>query len=51
MRIRACTPLVFSALIVIPFLASAQQATRAAQQGTERVPRSPASLRLEQYLD
>jgi len=51
MRIRACTPLVFSALIVIPFLASAQQATRAAQQGTERAPRSPASLRLEQYLD
>jgi dipeptidyl aminopeptidase/acylaminoacyl peptidase len=51
MRIRAGTPLVFSALIVIPFLASAQQATRAAQQGTERAPRSPSSLRLEQYLD
>jgi dipeptidyl aminopeptidase/acylaminoacyl peptidase len=52
MRIRACTPLVFSALIVIPFLASAQQATRAAQQqGAARAPRSPASLRLEQYLD
>ena len=52
MRIRAFTPLVFSALIVVPFLVSAQQASRAAQQqGAERAPRSPASLRLEQYLD
>src|SRR5690349_23058661 len=50
MRIRV-TPLV-SALIVLPVLASAQPATRTAQQqGLTRAPRSPAFLRLEQYLD
>ena len=51
MRIRAFVPLVFSALIV-PAFVNAQQVTRAAQQqGGERAARSPALLRLEQYLD
>src|SRR5689334_25318336 len=50
MRIRV-TPLV-SALIVLPALASAQPEARGAQQqGLTRAPRSPAFLRLEQYLD
>jgi len=52
MRIRAHLPLVLSALALIPCLASAQQTTRPAQlQGAERAARSPALLRLEQYLD
>src|SRR5690349_24679007 len=50
MRIRV-TPLV-SALIVLPALASAQPEARGAQQqGLTRAARSPALLRLEQYLD
>jgi len=52
MRIRAHSPLVFSALLVLSVTASAQQTTKAAQQqGAERAARSPAFLRLEQYLD
>jgi len=52
MRIRAYSSLVFSALALIPRLAPAQQTTRPAQQqGAERAARSPALLRLEQYLD
>ena len=52
MRTRLATPLAFLALAVIPLLASSQQTTRIAQQqGAEHAPRSPASLRLEQYLD
>ena len=52
MRTRLATPLAFLALAVIPLLASSQQTTRIAQQqGAEHASRSPASLRLEQYLD
>src|SRR5882672_7652398 len=51
MRIRAHTPLVLSALIVMPFLASAQQMTRTAQQGAERAALSPNLIHLDQYLD
>jgi dipeptidyl aminopeptidase/acylaminoacyl peptidase len=51
MRIRALSPLVFSALIVPAFVSAQQAAKPAQQQGSERAARSPALLRLDQYLD
>jgi dipeptidyl aminopeptidase/acylaminoacyl peptidase len=51
MRIRALSPLVFSALIAPAFVSAQQAAKPAQQQGSERAARSPALLRLDQYLD
>jgi dipeptidyl aminopeptidase/acylaminoacyl peptidase len=51
MRIRALSPLVFSALVAPAFVSAQQAAKPAQQQGSERAARSPALLRLDQYLD